>query len=296
MSTLDPYLTALVVGVSVGCMYALVALGYNLVYNATSVFNFAQGDLVALGGLLTYTLLVTRRWNVLLVVLPVVIAVAIAALLQERVAVAPLVRRGEASLAWVITTLGASVVLENVFQLIWGSESKPVPALISGGPLRLGSVPVSYSDIVIVVVAAACAAGLEVWSRRTLAGKVWKATAEDPDAALARGISVRRVGAFSFVVAGLVSGLAGIVTVPVTAAVFNNGSLLALQGFVAIAIGGFGNQLGALTGGIVLGVVQAEALVFLQASYRDIVSLGLLIVVLLVRPTGLFGHPREREV
>jgi branched-chain amino acid transport system permease protein len=290
------YATALAAGLAVGCMYGLVALGYNLVYNATSVFNFAQGDFVALGGLLAYSLLVTRHWRVLLAVLPVVGAVGLVSLIQERVSIAPLLRRGESSMGWVITTLGASVVLQNLLQLIWGSQSQPVPALVPGGPLRLWSVPVPYSNLVIVVVAVLCAVGLEVWSRRTLAGKAWAATAEDREAAAVRGIHVRRVGALSFLVAGLVSGLAGFVTVPVTSAVFDSGASLALQGFVAIAIGGFGSQLGALAGGVILGVVQAEALLYLDPSYRNIVALGLLLVVLLARPTGLFGYRREREV
>jgi branched-chain amino acid transport system permease protein len=271
-------------------------LGYNLVYNATSVFNFAQGDFVALGGLLTYSLLVTGHWNVLLVVAPVVGSVALVGLLQERISIAPLLRRGETSMGWVITTLGVSVALQNIMQLIWGSESKPVPALVPGGPLRLWRIPLPYGNLVIVVVAVVCAVGLEVWSRRTLAGKAWLATAEDRDAAVVRGIHVRRIGAVSFLVAGLVSGLAGMVTVPVTSAVFDSGAALALQGFVAIAIGGFGNQLGALAGGVILGVVQAEALLFLDPGYRNIVALALLVVVLLARPTGLFGYRREREV
>ena len=293
---MEPYLTALLVGVAIGCMYALVALGYNLIYNATAVFNFAQGDLVALGGLLTYSFLVSRHWSALAAVVPVVLVVGAVGLVQERVSIAPIVRRGEESMGWVITTLGASVVLENLYQLAWGSQSRPVPDLIKGGPLVIWHSPLTYANIVVIVVAIGCAGGLEIWSRTTLVGRAWLATAEDRDAAIARGIDVRRIGAASFVVAGMVSGLAGFATVPNTSAVFDIGGSLALQGFVAIAIGGFGNQLGALIGGVVLGIVQSESLVFIDPNYRDIISLGLLLVVLLVRPTGLFGHRREREV
>lgn len=293
---MEPYITALLVGVAIGCMYALVALGYNLIYNATAVFNFAQGDLVALGGLLTYSFLVSRHWSALAAVVPVVLVVGAVGLVQERVSIAPIVRRGEESMGWVITTLGASVVLENIYQLAWGSQSRPVPDLIKGGPLMIWHSPLTYANIVVIVVAIGCAGGLEIWSRTTLVGRAWLATAEDRDAAIARGIDVRRIGAASFVVAGMVSGLAGFATVPNTSAVFDIGGSLALQGFVAIAIGGFGNQLGALIGGIVLGIVQSESLVFIDPNYRDIISLGLLLVVLLVRPTGLFGHRREREV
>lgn len=295
-STLEPYITALLVGVAVGCMYALVALGYNLIYNATSVFNFAQGDLVALGGLLAYTFLVSRAWPALLAVVPIVVLVGLVGWVQERVSIAPILRRGEESMGWVITTLGASVVLENVYQLIWGSQSKPVPNLVGGGPLLVWHSPVAYANIIIVVTAVICACGLEIWSRTTLVGRAWLATAEDRDAAVARGINVKRVGAASFVLAGMVSGLAGFVTVPNTSAVFDIGGTLALSGFVAIAIGGFGNQLGALLGGVILGVVQSEALLFLDPAYRDIVALGLLLAVLLFRPTGLLGYRREREV
>ena len=293
---MDAYFTALLSGIAVGCMYALVAMGYNLVYSATGVFNFAQGVLVALGGLLTYTLLATHHWQVLLALVPVAVGVAVVGLVQERISIAPLTRRGGTSMAWVITTLGASVVLQNVFQLIWGSQSLPVRNLVHGGPLHIGNSPVSYSNVIIVCVAVALAVSIELWSRMTMGGRAWLATAEDPVAGPARGINVRRVGMLSFLAAGLVSGIAGFVTVPVTSAVFSLGGTLALQGFIAIAIGGFGNQLGALFGGIILGVVQAESLVKLDPDYRNIVALALLIVVLLVRPTGLFGGRREREV
>jgi branched-chain amino acid transport system permease protein len=289
-------MTALLVGVAVGCMYALVALGYNIIYNATSVFNFAQGDLVALGGLLTYSFLVSHQWAALAAVVPVVVVVGFVGWVQERLSIAPLVKRGEESMAWVITTLGASVVLQNLYQLIWGSQSQPVPDLINGGPLVIWRSPLSYANIIVIITAVICAVGLEVWSRSTLAGRAWLATSEDRDAAIARGINVKQVGAASFIVAGMVSGLAGFVTVPSTSAVFDIGGTLALSGFVAIAIGGFGNQLGALFGGIILGVVQSVSLLFLDPDYRDIVSLILLLGVLLIRPTGLFGYRRERVV
>ncbi|HVX21429.1 MAG TPA: branched-chain amino acid ABC transporter permease [Acidimicrobiales bacterium] len=290
------YVTALISGVATGCLYALIALGYNLVYSATSVFNFAQGDLVSLGGLFTYSLIVTRHWTPLAVVIPVVVLVAVVGLFQERLSIAPLTRHGDTSLAWVITTLGASVILENVFQLVWGSTSHPVPALISGGPIMIGRSPLTYTNAVIIGAAVVCAVGLELWSRLTLTGQAWRATSEDSQAAQIRGINVRRVAAMSFVLAGVISGLAGFVTVPQTSAAFDSGSNLALFGFVAIAIGGFGNQLGALVGGVILGVVEAEALLYASPNFTNAIAMGALLLVLLLRPTGLLGYRREREV
>jgi branched-chain amino acid transport system permease protein len=295
-TTVQPYITAIVVGIGTGCMYALIALSYNLIFNATGVFNLAQGDLLTLGGLLAYSLLVTHNLAVLLVVVPVALGVAAVGFLQERLTIAPLVKRGETSFGWIITTLGASVVLENIFQLTWGSQPKPVPNLISRTTIHLWNTPIAVSNLLITAVAIAIAAGLELWSRKTLAGNAWMATSEDGQAAILRGINVRRVGSIAFVVAGGISGLGGLITAPVTSAVFNAGALLSLYGFVAIVIGGFGSQAGALVGGIILGIVEAEALLFLDAGWSDVIALAVLLIVLMVRPTGLFGYRQEREV
>lgn len=296
------YFSALISGISVGCLYALVALGYNLVYNATSVFNFAQGDLVSFGGLMMYFLIVTHSWSIGAVIVPVVLAVAIVAFIQERVSIAPVTRRGDASLAWVITTLGASVILENVFQLMFGSQETQVPALAGSAhnstAFTLWHAPVTYTNLIIVLTAVACAGGLEVWSRITLTGKAWRATSEDRMAAQVRGINVRRVGILAFIVAGAVSGIAGIVTVPSTGATWGAGANYALLGFVAIALGGFGSQLGAVVGGILLGVVIQELQTWVNPS-TPLVSafaLGVLLITLMARPTGLLGYRQEREV
>jgi branched-chain amino acid transport system permease protein len=295
-TTVQPYITAIIVGIGTGCMYALIAISYNLIFNATGVFNLAQGDLLTLGGLLAYSLLVTHNLTVLIVILPIIVAVAAVGFLQERITIAPLVRRGETSFGWIITTLGASVVLENIFQLIWGSQAKPVPNLISTTTLHVGSIPISVSNLLVTFTAFAIAGALEIWSRLTLTGKAWTATSEDGQAAMLRGINIRRVGSIAFIVAGGISGLGGLMTAPVTSAVFNAGALLSLYGFVAIVIGGFGSQAGALVGGIILGVVEAEVLLFIDAGWSDVVALGVLLVVLMVRPTGLFGYRQEREV
>jgi branched-chain amino acid transport system permease protein len=290
------YITAFIAGIGTGGIYALVALSYNLIYSATGVFNFAQGDLLTLGSLLTFSLIVTDEHSVLFAIVPVILAVALIGLLQHRITVVPFVRPGRSSFAWVITTLGASVILQNLFQLIWGSQPLPVPSLWEGSPIRIAGSPVPRTSIIIVAVALISVIALELMSRRTLFGRAWRATAEDPEAASVRGIDVRRVGAISFMVAGGLSGLAGLVIAPVTPVVFSSGALLSLQVFVAIVIGGFGSAKGALFGGFILGVVQAEGALILSPEYRNIITLGLLMTVLMLRPLGLFGIQHEREV
>jgi branched-chain amino acid transport system permease protein len=292
----DLYLTAAFAGIGTGGIYALVALSYNVAYASTGVFNFAQGDLVTLGALVTYSLLVTEQWNVLLVLVPVVLAVAAVGVLQQQVTVAPFVRNNPASFAWVITTLGASVILQNLFQLWWGSGPNPVPALWRGVPFRIFDSPIPRGTIIIVGAAISCVLVIELASRRTLFGRAWRATAQDAEAASIRGVDVRKVGAFSFLAAGALAGIGGFIIAPVTPVLYSTGAVLSLQAFVAIVIGGFGSAKGALAGGLILGIVQAETATIWRPEYRDVITLALLIIVLMIKPSGLFGVQRERQV
>lgn len=292
----EPYVSALVAGLGVGGVYALVAMGYNLVFQATGVFNLAQGQLLSYGALLGFTLWVTHGTPLLVTALIVTVGVAAIGFVQERITVAPLSRLGTSSMAWVITTLGASVALENLAQLIWGGDQHPVPALIDLDAWRIGGTTVQPANVVIFATALIVAGGLTAVTRYTRAGKTWRATAEDPEAARVRGINTRRVGAISFAVAAAISGFAGLVVAPVTGASFEMGSSLTLAGFVAIAVGGFGSAGGALAGGLLIGVIDSEVVLVLSSSWRDVVTLLVLLVILTVRPNGLFGTYRERVI
>lgn len=293
---MQPYITALAVGLGLGGMYALVAMGYNLVYSSTRVFNFAQGDLLTYGGLFTYTLVTVHHWSIYAALVPVVVAVGLMGLVQERITIAPILRRGNDSIGWIVTTLGASVILANLAQLLWGTEPRPVKSIIGGGSIKVFGAPVLPGELLIIVVAIVVGLGLELWSRRTDIGRAWKAISEDPEAASVRGIAIRRVAVFAFVCAAAISGFAGLITVPVTEAVYNAGALLSLNAFVAIALGGFGSQAGALVGGVILGIVQSEVTIVLNPNYQLLLSLALLVLVLLLRPSGLFGRRVERLV
>jgi branched-chain amino acid transport system permease protein len=292
----QPYVTALFVGLGTGGLYAMIAMSYNLVYQSSGVFNFAQGDLFTIGGLITFTLVVTEQWSMLAALIPVAAAVTCIGLLQQGVTITPVLRRGgNSTIAWIVTTLGASVVLANLAQLIWGSQPRQVPDIISGSFTFLGA-PIPKNQLLVFVVAIVIAIALEGSARRTLLGKAWRAVAQDPEAAAARGIPVRRIAVMVFALAAAVSGIGGLITVPVTGALWNTGALLALNGFVAIALGGFGSQAGAVVGGIILGIAQAETTIALNAGYATTVAFVVLVVVLLARPQGLFGERLERTV
>jgi len=292
------YLTALIEGLGTGGVYALVAMGYNLVFSSTGVFNIAQGDLVSIGTFFAFGMISVLHVTPLLALAVAVVGVGLAGLVQELITVDPYLRRGGGSsgLAWLITTFGASVAIENALQLIFGSDPKPVPTEFGNTVLHIAGAPVALAYVLILGVAVAVAVGMDAWSRFTISGQAWRATAEDREAAQARGINIRRVGIAAFVAAAALSGLAGGLIAPITEASYDAGALLSLHGFVAITIGGFGSQRGALLGGLLLGVVEAEAVLITRPGYADVFSLGLLLVVLISRPQGLLGRRAQRVV
>ena len=292
------YVTALFEGLGTGGVYALIAIGYNLVFTSTGVFNIAQGDLVSIGTFFVYLIITVLRVNALVGLLVALVGVGVVGFGQELLTVDPyLQRRGrDNGLAWLITTFGASVAIESGLQLIFGSEPEPVPPEFGNAVLHVFGAPIAMAYVVIFAVALIAAVGLDAWSRSTITGYAWRATAEDREAAQARGINVRRVGISAFVLAACLSGLAGGLMAPITEASYNAGALLSLQGFVAITIGGFGSQRGALLGGLILGVVEAEAVLLTNPGYSNAFALGALLLVLIIRPQGLFGQRSHRVV
>jgi branched-chain amino acid transport system permease protein len=292
-----PYVAGVAAGLSQGGLYALVAFGYNLVYQSSRIFNFAQGDLLTLGGLFAFTLITSHAWTPLIAVVPVVLAVGIVGFLQERITIAPLMRRrNNNSVSWLVTTLGASIVIENIAQITYGSNPLPVRQIVTGPPFHVFGAAISRGELLIIGVSVALAVVLEVTSRRTMIGRAWRAIAEDPLAASARGVPVRRVGTSAFVLAAAISGLGGFIAAPTTSAVYDAGALLSINGFVAIALGGFGSQFGALVGAFLLGITQQEAGLLINAGYQEVFSLAVLLLVLLLRPRGIFGPKLERSV
>jgi branched-chain amino acid transport system permease protein len=294
---MTPHLTALFVGLGVGGVYALVAIGYNLVFSSAGVFNLAQGDLVTLGGLFTFTLVMYLKWNALLAFLPAVAAVVVIAIVQHRLTIAPFSQQQHSATGgWFITTLGASVIIVNVAEKLWGSDPRAVRTLVPLSTVKIGSSPIRIEYLMAFGAAVLCTVVLWYCQSRTRLGKVWMATAEDGELARRLGINTSRVALGAFIIAAAISGAAGLLIVPVTTAIFNAGAGLTLYAFVAVTVGGLGNPFGPLVGGLIVGVAQAQAALLIAANYRSLVALAILLLVLLIRPLGLFGRQVERVI
>jgi branched-chain amino acid transport system permease protein len=289
---------AVVSGLSVGAVYALVGVGYNVIYASTRVFNLAQGQILMLGVMFTY--MVRQQWGV-----PTVPAIAIAAIfaglanvLVERTCVAPLRSTGHGfhGLGTLVTTLGAGIVILNLTTIHWGPDTRVFDRYfpIRGWDIR--GVIITKQQVLMVVGAIVIIGGYQLFMDRTRWGIGLSAMSEDSEAAALRGVPVAFGRSLAFFMGGLISGLGGALIGPVTSANPGLGFEFGLKGFVAVALGGFGSATGALAGGMVLGVSESMLLTYGNDTYRTFAGLLLLLGILLVRPQGLMGKVRVRRV
>jgi len=302
----------LVNGLTIGGVYALIALGYTMVYGVLQFINFAHGDLFMLGGMVSIFVLAALHISGALplpVLIPVLTLVFVVSMLVmggvgfaiERVAYRPL--RGKV-LAPLISALGMSIFLENLTLRLVGPSPKPFPPLIERYVLPLPGLTISNIQVLILVIAVLLMLGLKWFVDRTIFGMAIRATAEDRDAASLMGISTDRIIASVFII-GPALGAAGGVLFGLNFGyiAWNTGFIIGLKGFTAAVLGGIGNIQGAMVGGIVLGLIEAFGAGFIPLltsgligpQYRDVFSFIVLVAVLIFRPTGLLGERLARR-
>jgi branched-chain amino acid transport system permease protein len=285
-------LTLIWSGLALGAVYALVAIGYNIVFISSNTFNFAQAQLMMVGTFVVYTGLVTLKLPVIVVALMAAVVVLVLAGIEERIAVRP-VRDPETQL---VTTLGFATLLNGATQIVWGGEPLNVPFFGPDGVLTLLGGRVYPVEIALLLVMVVLLVGLSYVSRRFMVGLALVGMSEDREAAQLRGINVRRLAFATFAFSGLIAGLLGLFIGPKTFAVATLGAALALKGFVALAIGGFGSLPGAVIGGLTVGIVEQMAARYLGSEFSNLSVFVILMLVLMVRPAGLFGRVKERVV
>ncbi len=279
-------------GLTVGSVYALVALGFTVIYNASNVVNFAQGEFVMLGGMVTVALLAAS------VPLPVagVAAVFVAALVGlalHRLAIEP--ARGSSPVELIIITIGASIFIRGVAQVVFDKQFHKLPAFSGDAPIHMLGATILPQSLWVLGGAGAIVIGLHLFSEHTLVGKAAAATAANRLAARLAGIDTTAIVSLSFALAGAVGAVAGILITPITLTSYNAGTLLALKGFAAGMLGGMGKPLGAVLGGLLLGLAEAFGAGYVSSAYKDGIAFIVILVVLLSLPQGLLGkHSAER--
>ncbi len=310
---MSQFLQQLIIGLTLGSLYALIAVGYTVVYGIVQIINFAHGEVFmigAFGAIATWTVLFkgqTGLWVLPIMIIGAMISSVIVALLMERFAYRPL--RHAPRLAPLITAIGVSVALQELVRLGFNKpllfsdwnplglpdakQSVPFPGiqLVTGQPLEIGSLSVGRPAIFTVSSLIVCAVGLWFFINRTKQGRAMLAVSQDPDTARLMGINVDRTIAIAFAIGALLAAIAGVAQGLQTRTVtFNMGFMAGLKAFTAAVLGGIGNIQGAVAGGLVLGVIEAQATQYLGgAAWANVWAFILLIIVLVFRPQGLLG-------
>ncbi len=274
-------------GLAMGCIYALVALGFVLVYRSVGVINFAQGELVMIAAYLGVATM-AAGFPLISVYLIVIAAMAVFGYVFQWVVYYPL--RGKPYITVIISTIGVSIVLKNLARILWGPAPLSLPSFFGREPLEVGDVLILPQHIFIFVVTGILFLLLYLFISRTMFGHMMQAVAQDQEAARLMGIKVDQVVAAVFVLNSVLAGAAGLLLAPIFLVTLDMGGSVLIKAFSASIIGGFGSVPGAIVGGLFLGVVEILAAGYISSYFKDVVAFVVLLVVLLVVPRGLFGE------
>ena len=294
MSLISQIISQLVNGLQSGSIYALVALGYSMVYGIILLLNFAHGDIIMIGAYVVFYAMTSFSLPPLAAVLLAVIACTLLGALIEKIAYTPL--RSAPRLSLLITAIGVSFLLENGAQLVFGAGAKNVPSFIDGG-VQIGGVYLSYVSVVTILVSVASMVVLTFLVQKTKLGKAMRAVSEDMGAAQLMGISLNRTISFTLAVGSALARIGSVLHICAYGqASPTMGSMLGLKAFVAAVLGGIGSIPGAMIGGFVIGLLEALVTAVGLSTWKDGVVFAVLIVVLLVKPTGILGRKITEKV
>lgn len=287
--------SAIISGLGLGSMYGLLALGYHVTYAVSGTVNFSQGATMMLGAVLCFTVWVTLGWP-----LPIAIAVALAGcalwgLIVEQVAVKPFVKTG--SNAWLMATVALGIVLENVVLFTFGKDPRGMPpGFLTTGTVTMAGVKTQWLQILIPIIGIALAVALQAAFRLTRQGTAWLAVTQNPSAARLMGIDVERVASGSFILSGLLAGVAGLLIAPLFSVTAGMGTVFGIKAFAVAILGGIGSAWGVVLAGFVYGVSEALITALLGSSFTQILTFSGVILALTIAPNGLFGRAEVKKV
>jgi branched-chain amino acid transport system permease protein len=277
-------------GLSNGAIYALIGFGFAVIFNATGIINFAQGEFVMLGGMLTIFFLSVFKMPLVPSILLAIVVSTFVGILFERFAIRPL--KDAKPLRMIIITIGASIFIRGAAMLIWGNDTHALPAFSGDDPLYIAGATILPQHIWILGVTVLIIISSRIFFNHSIVGKAMRACSYNPRAAELVGINVKSMILLSFALSSAIGSLAGIIIAPLTMTSYDVGVMLGLKGFCAVIIGGMSSGMGTVIGGFVLGLLESLGAGFISASYKDAIAFIILLLILFVRPEGLF---RKKE-
>lgn len=282
--------TLLFSGIAMGCLYGLIALGFVLIWNTAAIVNFAQGEFAMVSMFFALTGLTMMGLPLVIALIMGVVGAFLLGLLMERIAIRPIL--GVDPLSVITVTIGLQILFSNGAKFVWGTQPFVFPQYFGTAPVEFMGLRMQAQSLAIIVVVAVLAIAMHQISQKTKFGKSLRAVSQNRETASLMGINVSRTIALGIGCATGLAGIAGILMAPITFVSADLGLPLLIKSFIAAVLGGFGSYPGALIGGVIIGVLDNLIGFYISSEYRDVILFGLLIIMLLVRPSGLFPHHR----
>ena len=282
-------------GIALGMVYALLAFGYNITFSTSRTINFAQGEFLMLGALTGLTVDVKLKMPYGVAVIGAAIMGVLLGIVLERIAIRPSLRTGS-TVSWVLATVALGIVARNAAERIWGTDDNPFPAPLGTEPLQAGPIRVLPQELLIIGAAALIMIAVELFLRRSVIGKAVTAVAADKDAASLMGINVPAVITLSFVISSVIAAVSGVLVGPLTLVGPTMGTILGTKAYAVAIVGGLQSGVGVLVGGLLIGLSEQLTARFISTGYKDTPGFVLLILILLIKPSGIFGKRSIRKV
>jgi len=289
------FLQQLINGLALGSVYALLALGYTMVYGIIQLINFAHGEIYMIGAFAGFYSATTLGLTLIPTLLIAMIASGLAGIIIEKIAYKPL--RNSPRITLLITAIGVSLFLQNGMRILVGSNPKPFPDLINAGSINIGAIQIEWKTILMIAVSAALVLILQFIVYKTKVGKAMRASSQDMEAASLMGINVNNTISLTFAIGSALAGIAGVlVAISYPSITPYMGVMPGLKSFVAAVLGGIGSIPGALLGGVAIGLVETFSKAYISTNFSDAIVFGVLIIILLIKPSGLLGKKTHEKV
>lgn len=283
----------IVSGIALGMIYALIAFGYQLTFATSSTLNFGQGEALMLGALVGLTLV--GHMSYWLMIPLVLVFGALQGIFVERVGVQPAIKT-KSEFGWIMTTISLAIIFKNVAENVWGHDDITFPSPLPTEPMQFMGIRVLPMEILVVVGALAIMLAVELFNRRSIYGKAVVATSNDRDAAGLMGINTGMVITFSYALSSMTAAFAGVLVAPLTLTGSTMGVVLGLKAFSVAIIGGLNSGMGVIVGGLILGIAETTTGYYISTGYKDVPGLVLLLLVLTIKPAGMFGKSIIKKV
>jgi branched-chain amino acid transport system permease protein len=287
MDSFSPLFQLFITGMTIGSIYAMVAVGFNMIYNATDVVNFAQGEFVMLGGMIMVSLCTAFKINMVLAFFLTIAIVTMVGIAFERLTIHPLKKPSLTTL--ILITIAVSFLLRGLAMFIWGKDSLSLPAFSGERPILVGGAAILPQTLWIIGILLILVLLLTYFFNFTMMGKALRATAINRDAASLMGIDVKKMITFSFAMSAAIGAVAGLIITPMTLIEYDRGPIFGIKGFCVAILGGIGNSGGAVVAGLIIGILESFGAGLLSSAYKDAMAFLIMLLILFARPGGLLG-------